>query len=283
MDSALRTQGGLKLYGEITVRARKVMLALNRRDFLTANILVEAIQADLPHTTECDDEDLANDIFVLNSYSQFLASYVNLWSLILAGKYSSSWDCLQDCLNLLRSIKRFSRIKVDEFEDQLVGLEKIYPYNVFFSIGGIAGQLVCTICGELSDSASCVHISGELYGGKLAQRITRDVVQLDHIAIVSNPADKKCVVRYEDSGTQFKLVRYLRDLIFDSRLCIVSFGELEFSKKLISNGAYKILGRNEECFCGSGKKFKRCCISKEFVEHEEVIFMPKTRLISDFV
>jgi len=25
----------------------------------------------------------------------------------------------------------------------------------------------------------------------------------------------------------------------------------------------KKIGRNEPCFCGSGKKFKKCCINKE--------------------
>lgn len=34
-----------------------------------------------------------------------------------------------------------------------------------------------------------------------------------------------------------------------------------------------ILNRNEKCFCGSNKKFKRCCIDKEFEEkdHAELI------------
>ena len=34
----------------------------------------------------------------------------------------------------------------------------------------------------------------------------------------------------------------------------------------------KLIGRNDPCFCGSGKKYKKCCIEKEGVNIEEEIF-----------
>ena len=33
----------------------------------------------------------------------------------------------------------------------------------------------------------------------------------------------------------------------------------------------KKIGRNKPCICGSGKKFKRCCIDKEILELEDGI------------
>ncbi|HQG32115.1 MAG TPA: SEC-C domain-containing protein [Deltaproteobacteria bacterium] len=39
---------------------------------------------------------------------------------------------------------------------------------------------------------------------------------------------------------------------------------------------FKRIGRNEPCYCGSGIKFKKCCISKEFVEtdHVDIVQQP---------
>jgi hypothetical protein len=41
------------------------------------------------------------------------------------------------------------------------------------------------------------------------------------------------------------------------------------SKKRETNPNYVKIGRNEPCYCGSGKKFKKCCISKEYIEIDQ--------------
>ena len=42
------------------------------------------------------------------------------------------------------------------------------------------------------------------------------------------------------------------------------------SKRRVKNKEFKKIGRNKLCFCGSGKKFKRCCISKEYIESTHI-------------
>ena len=39
--------------------------------------------------------------------------------------------------------------------------------------------------------------------------------------------------------------------------------EIVYNKKRLWNESIKNLGRNDRCVCGSGKKFKKCCINKE--------------------
>lgn len=55
----------------------------------------------------------------------------------------------------------------------------------------------------------------------------------------------------------------------------LSFHHLELSKRMKRDPDYKKLPRNEKCFCGSGKKFKKCCIDKEIVEFDHFEIMPR--------
>ncbi|MCZ6803134.1 MAG: SEC-C metal-binding domain-containing protein [Proteobacteria bacterium] len=103
------------------------------------------------------------------------------------------------------------------------------------------------------------------------------ISQLDHIAMVKQPQDKRCVAIYENDGEQFKLIRYLSVLLTDNKLKPLDFGELKFSKRQIKNPDYRKLRRNDQCFCGSGKKFKKCCISNEYIEgdHVDIVATPR--------
>ncbi|MBP9598462.1 MAG: SEC-C domain-containing protein, partial [Desulfobacter sp.] len=255
-------------------------LLLNKKSF--EDCLEKARQLELKiidkHNNIQQNEDVINDFFVLSRFIDFLSAYMNLWKKLLNHEFSSSWNSLQDSLDLLRLIKKFSSINIGFFEDQLLELEKTYPYNIFLSIGATVEKFECSLCGEDIDSADCPHMKGELYGGKMAQGIAKNIVEANHVSFVSIPKDKRCVVKYEDTGEQFKLVRYLSDLINNDRFNIFDFGELQFSKKLKLNPDYVKVGRNEPCFCGSEKKFKRCCISKEYIEgdHVDIVATPKT-------
>ena len=91
------------------------------------------------------------------------------------------------------------------------------------------------------------------------------------------PDDKRCVIQYDDQSEHFKLLRLLADLL-DSKECRPSdFSHLRHSTKTVDNPVYRHLGRNERCFCDSGKKFKKCCISRIHVEqrHIDIVAVPR--------
>ena len=222
-----------------------------------------------------------NELFVLRTYIQFLISYANYWETLIEKKYSNSWNTLQDSIDKLRIVKKFATENEDSkplsfFENQLVNLEKLYPYNIFFSIGAVVDYYECSICGKDIDSDTCPHFKGELYGGVMAVAIARNIRELNHVSMVKHPADKRCMVKYDDDGEQFKLVEYLSSLVQDKRLKPFDFGELRFTNKSIPNPDYIKIGRNQKCFCGSGLKFKHCCINKKQVisGHVDVVSNP---------
>ena len=112
--------------------------------------------------------------------------------LIKLGKFSESWGALQDCLDYLSTVRRFSEIDICAFEDQLVELEKTYPYNIFLSAGLIVDAYECTLCGQDINSLDCIHRMGHLYRGQVAQAKPRKILQLSRMSGVPK-APNACV------------------------------------------------------------------------------------------
>ena len=279
-NRGLRTPVAADLLSAVQQQARPALALLNERRFKEAIGILDGIRnsvAKQKSTVADGDEAYLNDIFVILRYVDFLSEYCVVWQQIVAGQFSDSWSSLQNALTLLRVVKRFSSINITFFEDQVTELEKTYPYNVFFSIGIAVDRFECSICHRDIDSLECPHRRGKLYAGEMASAIAREIRQLDHVAIVRHPEDKRCVVQYPDAGEQFKLVRLLSQLIASGRCRISDFSHLRFSKRPLPNPEYKKRGRNEPCFCGSGRKFKRCCIGQQYIESDHVDLIAEQR------
>lgn len=227
-------------------------------------------------------DDFFDDLFVLDRCVDFLAAYARVWRLVAQSQFTESWDALQDSLDLLRLIKRLSVIDVSCFEDQLVELERAYPYNVFFSIGAVVTRFECSLCAEDMDSLACPHRRGHLYRGRMAQAVAKEIVELDHISMVDQPQDKRCVVSYENTAPQFSVVRALGQLITSSKMRVSQFSHLVFSKRRFLNPGHRQIGRNERCYCDSGLKFKHCCVDKALEEqdHVDIIARAPTEMAS---
>ena len=223
-------------------------------------------------------DDVFNDGFILTEFVKLLKDYVSYWKLLVSNKYSESWSTLQDVQSQLRVIYRFTEEPrlplLGHIERQCGELEKLYPYRVFFSSGIMIEEVECSICGKPIDSFECEHIAGELYRGRRAYGIVKKVEQLDHVSIVTNPADKRCTVQILDTSEQFNGVAYLAKGIIDRVLEPLSFSHLEFKKVRKPNNEIPVTGRNDPCPCGSGKKFKKCCIDKSYVEMTHVEIIP---------
>lgn len=275
MNNFLQTKEACEFFSIIANDARCVLSSLNSMSFDDCQEKVNRIKDKIQNRQiNIRPEDaILNDFFVLLRFADFLFSYSQFWRKLLNKEFSSSWNSLQDSLDLLRLIKRFSAINIVFFENQLLELEKAYPYNIFLSIGATFEYFKCSLCGLDIDSIECPHMQGELYGGKMAQAIAQNMIEASHISLVPVPKDKRCVVAYEDTVEQFKLVRELANLINTEKFKIFDFVELQFSTKFILNPNYVKLGRNEPCYCQSGKKFKKCCILKRFIEDKHVDFM----------
>lgn len=215
-----------------------------------------------------------DDIFILETYITFFRAYGRLWWEISKGNFSVSWGVLQDANDALRLIRKFSGLRLDYFSEQLSSLETLYPYNVFSSCGFVVERFECSICGNDIDSFECHHRKGELYRGQMAYGIAKNILDIDHIAFVDDPANKRCVITIPDTALGFSGVRYLGNALNQDRISVSTFGSVVWNKIAAPNPGYTRLGRNEPCYCNSGKKFKRCCIGKKFIESDHAEILP---------
>ena len=243
-------------YGAGRRDGRALLLSVNERDSEGTDRAIARLRGFLselrPVALHADDTYL-NELFVLDRYVDFLVAYSGLWSKIAERQFSASWTVLQDALDLLRTIKRFSDVPVDFFARQLLELEKAYPYTVFASVGMLVDHFDCSICGGDIDSNACPHRRGHLYDGVMAHGVAQGAVSLDHVALTTTPDDKRCVVEYKDDDDRFKLVRFIADLVEEGQCRSLDFSHLAHSVRSVRNEAYRLVGRNQPCFCGSGK------------------------------
>jgi len=223
-----------------------------------------------------DDEpdETFNDLYILKVVFNTLIEYASYWNHVSKRLCSESWGYLQNTQYFLRVLKKFTKAEKAEFfqffQKQCENLEMIYPYNLFASIEAIYKKVECSICGKNMDSFDCPHIRGELYRGKMASGIVKDVAHLCSVSLVTEPQDKRCIINYPDDSPAFNAIHYLSDLLTKRQLSPFKFSHVKFRKINVTISKFGKFGRNLSCPCGSGKKYKKCCIEKESIEKDHV-------------
>lgn len=267
MTMQLHSESGEILLGEIQPLITNALISLDELQFEKFDSILEEARMLIKSTSPAfKNDNQLNDIFLINTALDLVFEYADIWKKIIAGEASSSWISLQNALDCIRIIKRNSNLKVDPMEDRLIGLEAAYPYKLFASVGLIASHIECSICGNDVDSRDCTHRTGRLYAGKLAYGTAGGEISLDHVSLVNNPADKRCVIKIDDDQENFEVIRYIARLIKSGEMIISTFARVELTTRREDNPDFKILSRNEMCFCGSGKKFKKCCVNASKIE-----------------
>ena len=145
--------------------------------------------------------------------------------------------------------------------------QKLFPYVHFTSREMSIGKEKCTICGKIITNPrnSCEHIVGNLYMGEMCCREAMDI-QFHGLAITTQPKDKYGVLHPEGLEYNYEAIEMLLEHI-DSPYMLWKIREMESLKNEFIN-----IGRNEKCPCGSGKKYKKCCMGtpKELKKHKHL-------------
>ena len=225
-----------------------------------------------------NDEYSANLSFLFEVYYELIIAISNFWKLCDNADYQDAWSFLQDALGTVRTLNRFidteSQLSIDKISNYLSQIEILYPYVNFCSIEYITKKMTCSICKRSPYDPECNHIAGDLYWGEMAANVVEEM-EGRGLGITKNPVDKSCVIRMDIDKNKletspFNLIHFF---IKNSKFPLRDF-DLFIRKRKLSRTIYN--GRPEEslCPCGSGKKFKDCCFSKEFIfnPHYKLIF-----------
>jgi hypothetical protein len=142
-----------------------------------------------------DSEPMANEFFHMQCVVNALKSVLNMWLALKDESYQKSWSYLIDaqeytCIGL--KVKEYEGIL--NFQQQLIDIESaVFPsWALYNSSGAIESIGNCSICTE--NFLHCEHIENEIYFGSLCQRIDRKILEVDHVAVVETPRDKRCII-----------------------------------------------------------------------------------------
>lgn len=209
-----------------------------------------------------NDEKLANATFIFKQYIFFIDTYRVFWGMLESGEYKKSWDKLQDCISAISLMGRFignnNLLCLQDIASHLFNLERLYPFTIFASSEFILLKESCNICKRDISDPQCEHIPGELYFGQVVQRVV-EKMEFVGVALVKNPLDKRCIIEIQgDNPKKFEAVETFLKYA-KSPLHTFLITEIPIVFDVNKNTA----GRNDACPCGSGKKYKKCCLPKK--------------------
>lgn len=182
------------------LNALKARLANNEfmcphKEYDASKLLFERVRS---IAIETNDEKLANAQFVFDGYFQLFVNITSFFGMLKEEKYRSSWDKLQDCNDIARTIGRLinleKRWEIPLIVNLLLQYEGLYPYTFFISPEVVVEKSHCSICGKSMRDLECSHRVGLLYWGKLCYEVFDKVDKIPSLSLVEHPRDKRCVI-----------------------------------------------------------------------------------------
>ena len=229
-----------------------------------------------------NDERLANAQFVFKEYFLLFCALCRYNEMLKTKEYKASWDKLQDCFDIIKCVGRFTdegnRYELPTLYNLLLEYETLYPYKVFCSSEFIIEEATCSICGKSVLGLDCPHIQGELYWGEPAVHEIKKIKEVQGVALVSHPENKRCIIQTADENISDEERFKKLDNFVELNLPFLQMFSISCKIEKRTNDEYKGIERNDHCPCGSGKKFKKCCYSKLYYDHYRYIVTPKDKI-----
>lgn len=138
-----------------------------------------------------NDETSANLAWILGRFAKGVHEFISMWVYLKKDQMESAWDALvtaQECLETalrLRYAEGLYQLNRKLYAAEIV----LFPPCKFISSSILYGSSECSICHE--EHGECDHVSGKLYMGEMCCQIVRNIMHIDHVAIVDHPEDKR--------------------------------------------------------------------------------------------
>jgi hypothetical protein len=226
-----------------------------------------------------DDEYCANVAYILKTNISLIRNIAQFWELCENNEYPTAWTHLQNSLDLCETLLKFCDAETSEsfivIHKYLSLIEKLFPYTVFCSteIGDIVAK--CSICGKNTFDPECTHIAGNLYWGAVANNVVISLKSLDGIALVPNPADKRCIIHidYDKESPEKSRFKHVYSFIKKSKRPLSNL-KFRKSEREIPRSKFTHELKQWPCPCGSGMLFEECCFDKDIIKvpHIEIFY-----------
>ena len=216
----------------------------------------------------------AKEIWCIEQVYKIISYYLSVFNHLKQQKYFEAWNELDRVDIALSQLRRHldytdNKFNLQFIENIILQLKRLFPYRHFMSRESVIKKKVCSICGSvISIRKSCGHKMGEIYNGEYCYRIVKDIEFLG-ISIVTNPFDQYTVLFPKDLEYDYSML----EMLIQKLKSPYERWELNIFKDIKEE--YKMTKRNDICPCGSGKKYKKCCLisgNNEF-NHYRIVFL----------
>ncbi len=169
---------------------------------------IQMIKAFKAQAINKENELEANHLFHMQCMLNAMKSSLKVWLEVKNGDYAKAWHCLIDAQEYTEVALKVSDYEgIRNMERHLKNIEEaVFPgWAIYNSPGHIESIGKCSIC--LGPFLECNHIENQIYMGQFCQRIDREILKANHLAMVKNPKDRRCIITKlsEDNG---KMVDY---------------------------------------------------------------------------
>lgn len=227
------------------------------------------------------NEQMMNQVGVKECIFETQNNYIEVFTLFEEANYYAAWQLLERIEIDIKWLLRYCESGKDEYKILFIKknvsqLQQLYPYRVFASSEVVQKEVRCSICDSIITLRNrCSHKKGELYMGKMC---VYNVSKAEFIglSIVKEPFNRYSVAGVtckEDDPYKYPEIEFLMKVIDHP------FNKWRFEKYEIydPHENYKA-GRNDPCPCGSGTKYKSCCLKNEGVKvpHTQFYFEEPT-------
>lgn len=237
-----------------------------------------------------NNQEQAKQIWIFQTIIEIHKLYRNAFNLLKNKAYYEGWCQLERVEITIGSLKKHFLFDKKQFalwhiEKSVKNLQVIFPYRLFGSSELLKKKKKCSVCDkEITIRNPCGHIVGEIYNGEMCHRIVTEVEVLG-MALVENPGNKFSVMFLTDEKTGEQIDHYSYDTVDYLFECLDSpyeYWDLEVSQRITKKEDFGTIGRNDPCNCGSGKKFKKCClenIGKKYPHYEFILLNPSNKTV----
>lgn len=247
---------------------------LKKKHVILDEDVLEDIEKHLAQAQQEQNETLANTCWCLREIYKIQKSFLSVYNNLKKGKFEEAWCGLERTdimIGFLEENYDVGNSLTDPFsivfiKTMIPRYEKLFPKYLFTSRETLIKKQKCSICGaDTKLRGGCKHKLGKLYCGEMCSYIVTEAKLLG-VAVVKDPFDKYAVMHVEGMEYDYSMIRQLSQGLKSP----YDYFNINISKRM--RDIYKGVERNDLCPCGSGKKYKKCCLGTDAVneDHYEV-------------
>lgn len=216
---------------------------------------------------ENGDQSRAKSIWCLETIAKIQDNFITAFQCLCSGQFKEAWHQLARCETEAAFLSDHFVDDAMEFGVGFIGVhtqqfQELFPLGLGTSPELVIEEMRCSICDvRITLRNDCGHEPGEIYDGEMCSRVAGKMTIIG-VSLVTNPVQKSTMIfPDEDKRERFYPIQQLAQ----------SLGSpwqpwrIHKEERRLHHPSFRMLGRNDACACGSGLKYKRCCLQKDTV------------------